>query len=190
MSPPRRSRQPVADEDVSLEPVFEAEAEEPEPEPEPAPAEEPVDELPRVSVRPKGLAYPELVGKTPPELREICAGLGIPDVQALKKQDLLMNILLASRGDDDGLQRRYGILDVLPDNRGYLRSGSYTSDPRTDVYVAETQIRRFNLRTGDTVSGPVRPPKENERYHSLLRVETINGFEPDRLRRRPIFEDL
>ncbi|MBM3477308.1 MAG: transcription termination factor Rho [Armatimonadetes bacterium] len=190
MSPPRRSRQSVVDEDVALEPVFESEVEEPEPEPEPAPAEEPVEELPRVSVRPKGLAYPELVGKTPAELREIGAGLGVPEVQALKKQDLLMNILLASRGDDDGLQRRYGILDVLPDNRGYLRSGSYTSDPRTDVYVAETQIRRFNLRTGDTVSGPVRPPKENERYHSLLRVETINGFEPDRLRRRPIFEDL
>jgi transcription termination factor Rho len=116
--------------------------------------------------------------------------LDIPGVTKLKKHDLMMSIVIKSQGEDDGLQHRYGVLDILPDNRGYLRTNGYASDPRKDVYVAETQIRRFSLRTGDTVSGPVRPPKENERYHSLLRVETINGMEPEKMRQRPIFEEL
>jgi len=188
MSPARRTRQPVAEEVADQpEPVVEETAPEPGPEPEPEP--EPEAESPAVTLEPT-YSYTDLVGMTPNELRQIAARAGIEDVQSLKKHDLLMSLLLRLRGEADGLQRRYGILDVLPDNRGYLRSSSYTSDPRKDVYVAETQIRRFNLRTGDTVSGPVRPPKENERYHSLLRVETINGLEPDKIRKRPIFEDL
>ena len=127
---------------------------------------------------------------TPTELRELADGLDIPNVQKLKKHDLTMNILIKQRGDDDGLRHRYGVLDVLADSRGYLRTNGYSGDQKKDVYVAEAQIRRFNLRTGDTVCGPVRPPKENERYHSLLRVESINGLEPDKLRKRATFEEL
>ncbi len=136
------------------------------------------------------MTYTDLNDRTPTELREIAQQLEIPDVAKLKKHDLMMNIILKSRGEDDGLQHRYGILDILPDSRGYLRTNGYTTDPERDVYVAETQIKRFNLRTGDVISGPVRPPKENERFHSLLRVETINGMEPDKLKRRPVFEEL
>lgn len=185
MSPTRKTKPQVIEEEVAKEPdppVPEAVVE-----PEPEVAEAP--QTP-VQIAERTFSYTDLLAKTPSELREIAARLGVEDVHNLKKHDLLMSILLAARGEDDGLQRRYGILEILPDNRGYLRSSSYTSDPRKDVYVAETQIRRFNLRTGDTVSGPVRPPKENERYHSLLRVETINGLDPERVRRRPVFEDL
>jgi transcription termination factor Rho len=163
----------------------------PEPNGQPDPPEALAEEAsPRLVVSARYPSYLELLPKTPAEIREVALSLGIEDAAGLKKHDLLMSIIIRSRGEEDGLQHRYGILDILPDNRGYLRSSSYTSDPRKDVYVAETQIRRFNLRTGDTVSGPVRPPKENERFHSLLRVETINGLAPDQLRRRPIFEDL
>ena len=131
-----------------------------------------------------------MIEKTTLELREVAEGMGVEGAQKLKKHDLMMNILTRARGDEDGLQHRYGILDTLPDNRGYLRTNGFAADPRHDVYVAETQIRRFNLKTGDTISGPVRPPKENERYHSLLRVETINGMPPDKLRKRVAFEEL
>ena len=121
--------------------------------------------------------YLELSEKTPAELRSMAEELEIKDADRLKKHDLMMNIIIKSQGEDDGLHHRYGVLDILPDKRGYLRTNGYAPDPDRDVYVAETQIKRFGLRTGDTVSGPVRPPKENERYHSLLRVETINGME-------------
>ncbi len=134
--------------------------------------------------------YLELNGKTPAELRSIAEELEIKDADRLKKHDLMMNIIIKAQGEDDGLHHRYGVLDILPDKRGYLRTNGYAPDPDRDVYVAETQIKRFGLRTGDTVSGPVRPPKENERYHSLLRVETINGMDPERFRRRPVFEEL
>ena len=134
--------------------------------------------------------YEAMIEKTTLELREVAEGMGVEGAQKLKKHDLMMNILTRARGDEDGLQHRYGILDTLPDNRGYLRTNGFAADPRHDVYVAETQIRRFNLKTGDTISGPVRPPKENERYHSLLRVETINGMPPDKLRKRVAFEEL
>ena len=136
------------------------------------------------------MTYTDLNDRTPAELRQIAEELAVADAQKLKKHDLMMNIIIKSQGEDDGLQHRYGILDTLPDGRGYLRTNGYTTDPDRDVYVAETQIKRFNLRTGDTISGPVRPPKENERYHSLLRVETIDGMEPDKLKRRPVFEEL
>ncbi|MBM3500248.1 MAG: hypothetical protein FJX74_16445, partial [Armatimonadetes bacterium] len=121
MSPPRRVKR--IEEPVEVLP---------EVEPEEAPTLEAEDEAeaesPRSASSDRAPAYSELVVKTPPELREIGQALGIEDVQSLKKHDLLMNIVLNARGDDDGLQRRYGILDVLPDNRGYLRASSYTSD--------------------------------------------------------------
>ncbi len=78
----------------------------------------------------------------------------------------------------------------MPDGRGYLRADGYKPDPQRDIYVADTQIKRFGLRTGDMVSGPIRPPKDSERYWSLLRVQTINGQVPEEMRHRPNFEDL
>ena len=85
---------------------------------------------------------------------------------------------------------REGVLEVLPDGRGYLRTGDYTPDADRDVYVADTQIKRFRLRTGDSVQGPVRPPKDNERYFSLLQVQQVNGRQPEEIRNREEFETL
>ncbi len=116
-------------------------------------------------------------------------GLGVEKTSGLKKHDLCLKILVA-QSEHNGHQYAYGVLDVMPDGRGFLRVDERKQKPLTDIYVADTQIKRFGLRPGDLVSGPVRPPKENERYWSLLRVQTINERDPDDARHRPNFEDL
>ncbi len=123
------------------------------------------------------------------QLRDMAEGLDIPKISGLKKHDLCLKILMA-QSEANGHQYRYGVLEIMPDGRGYLRVNNHRATPSLDVYVADTQIRRFGLRTGDLVSGPVRPPKDNERYWSLLRVQTINEVEPERARGRPVFEEL
>jgi transcription termination factor Rho len=124
------------------------------------------------------------------ELRDIASELNIPGVRQLRKPNLCMKIL-TEQSEQNGHKYGYGILEITPDGRGYLRvGGDYSPDPQKDVYVADTQIKRFGLRTGDLVSGPVRPPKDTERYWSLLRVETINGNAPEDMRTRPQFEQL
>ncbi len=131
----------------------------------------------------------DLQKKTVGELREVAADLNVANYSSLKKHDLCMKILMA-QSEQNGHRYRYGTLEVMPEGRGILRADGYSPDPRGDVYVADTQIRRFDLRTGDMVSGPVRPPKNSERYWSLLRVQTINGQVPEEARGRPHFEDL
>ena len=131
----------------------------------------------------------DLQEKTVDELRHIAAEMEIPGYSAAKKQDLCMKILVG-QSEKNGHSYRYGTLEPLPDGRGILRVDSYTPDPEMDVYVADTQIKRFDLRFGDMVSGPVRPPKDTERYWSLLRVQTINGMPPEQVRGRPHFEEL
>ncbi len=131
----------------------------------------------------------DLQEKTVGELREVAADLNVANYSSLKKYDLCMKILMA-QSEQNGHRYRYGILEVMPEGRGILHTDGYTPDPRGDVYVADTQIRRFDLRTGDMVSGPVRPPKNSERYWSLLRVQTINGQVPEKACGRPHFEDL
>jgi len=135
------------------------------------------------------LALADLQTRTVEELRSIASEMHIPGYSTARKQELCMKIL-ASQSERNGHAYRYGVLETLPDGRGILRTTGYTPDPEMDVYVAETQITRFDLRNGDLVSGPVRPPKDTERYWSLLRVQTINGMPPEQVRNRPHFEDL
>jgi transcription termination factor Rho len=135
------------------------------------------------------LDLPELKKRTVQELRELADDLGVEKTSGLKKHDLCLKILVA-QSEQNGHRYGYGVLDIMPDGRGFLRVDERKQKPLTDIYVADTQIKRFNLRGGDLVSGPVRPPKENERYWSLLRVQTINEREPEAARNRPHFEDL
>lgn len=131
----------------------------------------------------------ELQRKTVDELRAIAEEFKLDGVKGLRKQDLCMRIL-THESEQNGNKYGYGILEITGDGRGYLRVDGYSPDPLRDVYVADTQIKRFGLRTGDLISGPIRPPKDTERYWSLLRVQTINGASPEEMRNRPHFEDL
>ncbi|TWT76006.1 hypothetical protein Pla123a_27920 [Posidoniimonas polymericola] len=132
----------------------------------------------------------ELQKQTMPSLIEIAKGEGIEDCAGLKKQELIFKIL-KSRVRLNGLMFGEGTLEILPDGFGFLRSPDYhyLSCP-DDIYVSPSQIRRFNLRNGNTVAGAIRPPKENERYFALLRVETINDEDPNMLSRKVSFDDL
>jgi len=114
----------------------------------------------------------------------------VQDVTGMKKQDLIFNIL-KERVKINGLMFGEGTLEILPDGFGFLRSPDYhyLSCP-DDIYVSPSQIRRFGLRTGSTVSGQIRPPKENERYFALLRVEAVNYQDPNRMTRVVQFDDL
>ncbi|HCU36528.1 MAG TPA: transcription termination factor Rho [Armatimonadetes bacterium] len=135
------------------------------------------------------LELAELEGKTVDELRKLASSLKVTGASSMNKRNLCMQIL-AKQSEDDGHQYRYGILEIVNGDRGYLRGPSYEPDPIADVYIADTQIKRFNLRTGDMVGGPVRPPKDSERFWSLLRVQSVNGMAPEQARNRPNFEDL
>src|SRR5687767_3285446 len=108
----------------------------------------------------------------------------------LKKQDLIFRIL-KERVKANGLMFGEGTLEVLPDGFGFLRSPDYNYLPcPDDIYISPSQIRRFGLRTGSVVAGQIRPPKENERYFALLRVEAINYQDPDLLTQKVVFDDL
>ncbi|MEN8151625.1 MAG: transcription termination factor Rho, partial [Planctomycetota bacterium] len=125
-----------------------------------------------------------------PELHEIAKGEGITDYTGLKKQDLIFRIL-KERVNKNGLMYGEGVLEVLPDGFGFLRSPDYNYLPSPDdIYISPSQIRRFGIRTGNIVSGQIRPPKENERYFALLRVEAINHEDPEVLVEKATFDDL
>ena len=125
-----------------------------------------------------------------PELIEIANDEGVEEAAGLKKQDLIFRIL-KQRVKLDGMMSGEGTLEILPDGFGFLRSPDYhyLSCP-DDIYVSPSQIRRFGLRTGATVAGTIRPPKENERYFALLRIESINGDDPNTLSRKVFFDNL
>ncbi len=131
----------------------------------------------------------DLKEKTLDELKGIAGEMEIPGHSGLRKSDLCMEILKV-QSEQNGNKYEYGVLEVSADGRGYLRVNGYTPDPSRDIYVADSQIRRFDLRTGDLISGPVRPPKNSERYWSLLRVQTINSLPPEDITKRPDFEEL
>lgn len=115
---------------------------------------------------------------------------GISEYTGLKKQDLIFKIL-KERVKQNGLMFGEGTLEVLPDGFGFLRSPDYNYLPcPDDIYISPSQIRRFGLRTGAVVAGQIRPPKENERYFALLRVEAINYNDPDLLTQKVVFDDL
>ncbi len=130
----------------------------------------------------------ELEDQTLEELRKEAAEYEIPGASRIKKQDLILKILQA-KAEEKGLELRGGVLDVMNEGMGFLRAEEYLQGPN-DIYVSQSQIRRFNLRTGDMVIGQIRPPKDNEKYYGLLRVEAINGRDPEQARDRPKFEQL
>jgi len=124
------------------------------------------------------------------ELNELAKNLKIDGYSDLRKQDLIFKILEAQT-EKDGLGFSKGVLEVLPDGYGFLRSADYNYLPSPDdIYVSPSQIKKFSLRTGDFVSGQVRPPKEGERFFALLRVEAVNGIEPNKVRGRTLFDNL
>ncbi len=132
----------------------------------------------------------ELQRRTMKELIVLARKEGITDYTGLKKQDLIFKIL-KERTKINGLMFGEGTLEILPDGFGFLRSPDYHYLPcPDDIYVSPSQIRRFGLRTGATVAGQIRPPKENERYFALLRVEAINGNDPNILTEKVSFDDL
>jgi len=123
-------------------------------------------------------------------LHEIAKTEDIQDYIGLKKQDLIFQIL-RSRIRQNGLMYGEGVLEILPDGFGFLRSPEYNYLPcPDDIYISPSQIRRFGLRNGHVVQGQIRPPKESERYFALLRVEAINGEDPERISDTGNFEDL
>jgi transcription termination factor Rho len=132
----------------------------------------------------------ELQQMTMPQLLKIAKEEGLTDYTGLKKQDLIFKIL-KERVKQNGLMFGEGTLEVLPDGFGFLRSPDYNYLPcPDDIYISPSQIRRFGLRTGAVVAGQIRPPKENERYFALLRVEAINYNDPDILTQKVVFDDL
>ena len=132
----------------------------------------------------------DLKAKPPTELVKIAETLGIENISRLRKQDQIFAIFktLARKGEKI---MGDGVVEILQDGFGFLRSSSssYLAGP-DDIYMSPSQIRRFNLRTGDTVSGQIRPPKESERYFALLKVEQINTQPPDEIRNKILFENL
>jgi len=129
-----------------------------------------------------------LEARTLAELRELAKEWEISGFSRLKKEDLILRLLRA-KAERENLMFGGGVLEIVDENKGYLRSKHYKPGPE-DVYVSQSQIRRFGLRTGDMVVGQVRPPKENEKYFSLLRVEAVNGMDPEAAKQRPSFESL
>ncbi len=132
----------------------------------------------------------ELKSKKIAELTNIAKNMNITGYADLRKQELIFRILEAQT-EKDGLTFSKGVLETLPDGYGFLRSVDYNYLPSPDdIYVSPSQIKKFNLRTGDTVSGQVRPPKEGERFFALLRVEAVNDENPDVMRDRVLFDNL
>ncbi len=124
------------------------------------------------------------------DLHKIATDLKITNYSDLRKQDLIFKILEAQTVKD-GLTFSKGVLEVLNDGYGFLRSAAYNYLPSPDdIYVSPSQIKRFSMRTGDDVSGQIRPPKEGERFFALLRVEAINGKDPEEIRGRTLFDNL
>lgn len=132
----------------------------------------------------------ELKRKSVAELLAIATQMGLENMARSRKQDIIFSILKTHARNGEPIYGD-GVLEILPDGFGFLRSseGSYLAGP-DDIYVSPSQIRRFNLQTGDTIAGQIRPPKEQERYFALLKVSQINFDTPDRSRHKLIFENL
>ncbi len=155
--------------------------EEPEKEPE---------RLPEPAEVPEPISLTELRRKSLAELQELAKKYGIEGPLSMRKQEIIYSIIQAhlERG---GEVRGEGVLEVLPEGFGFLRFPDYSYLPGPDdIYVSPSQIRRFNLRTGDTISGLIRPPKEGERYFALLKVEKINFDDPEKARNKILFDNL
>ena len=132
----------------------------------------------------------ELKDKNIKELSKIAVDLNIPGASGLRKQELIFQILRAQT-EKNGLIFSEGVLECLPDGFGFLRAPEYNYLPGPDdIYVSPSQIRKFDMRTGDTVSGQVRPPKDGERYFALIKVEAVNFEDPEVARNKIFFDNL
>lgn len=137
-----------------------------------------------------GLNLSSLKSKKIAELASIGKGFSIESAANMRRQDLIFAILQAQT-EKNGYVYGEGVLETLPDGFGFLRAPDYNYLPGPDdIYVSPSQIRRFGLRTGDIISGQIRPPKDGERYFALLKVESINNDEPDRVRDKILFDNL
>src|ERR1700750_1772884 len=132
----------------------------------------------------------ELKEKNITELTKIARSLELPGASGLRKQDLIFKILQA-QSEKEGHIFAEGVLEILPDGYGFLRAPDYNYLPGPDdIYVSPSQVRRFNLRTGDTVAGQIRAPKDNERYYAMLKCDKINFEEPEMARDKILFDNL
>ncbi|HYM90152.1 MAG TPA: transcription termination factor Rho [bacterium] len=134
------------------------------------------------------MAIAELATKSLDELQDLAKDLSIPNFRRFRKQELIMKILQVQT-EQSGLLFRSGILEIMQEGYGFLRTSGYLPGSE-DIYVSPSQIKRFGLRVGDEVLGQVRAPKDNEKYYALLRVEAVNGLDPEQARSRPDFEKL
>ncbi|MDH4157899.1 MAG: transcription termination factor Rho [candidate division Zixibacteria bacterium] len=132
----------------------------------------------------------ELKSKTIAELLKIAEERDIPGVSGLRKSELIYKIM-ESQSTSDGVILAEGVLEILDEGYGFLRSPDYNYLPgQDDIYVSPSQIKRFDLRTGDIISGQVRPPKDNERYFALLKIEAVNYDDPEVAKQKPLFDNL
>ena len=123
-------------------------------------------------------------------LTQVAKGMDVPGATGMRKQELIFKVL-AAQTEKSGLILSEGVLETLPDGFGFLRAPEYNYLPGPDdIYVSPSQIRKFDLRTGDTISGQIRPPKEGERYFALIKVEAINFESPDQAREKVFFDNL
>src|SRR5258708_309132 len=123
-------------------------------------------------------------------LTQVAKGMDVPGATGMRKQELIFKVL-AAQTEKSGLIFSEGVLETLPDGFGFLRAPEYNYLPGPDdIYVSPSQIRKFDLRTGDTISGQIRPPKEGERYFALIKVEAINFESPDQAREKVFFDNL
>ena len=132
----------------------------------------------------------ELKSKKIDELMGVAVDLKISEASSLRKQELIFRIL-EEQAKQNGFIFNEGVLQVLPEGYGFLRSPDYNYLPGPDdIYVSPSQIKKFSLRTGDTVSGQVRSPKDSERYFALLKVEAVNGEHPEEAKKKTLFDNL
>jgi len=134
------------------------------------------------------LELAQLQDKNVSDLQELAKELSLNDVAKLRKRDLVLRIMRA-QAEQNGLLWTQGVLEILPEGYGFLRVNNYLQSPK-DVYVSQSQVKRFGLKTGDVIVGAVRRPKSGERYYSLLKLEAVNGASPESIRKRTAFDDL
>ena len=145
---------------------------------------------PAAPPRPTGLNISDLKDMSIQKLTQIAKDLNVAGATGMRKQDLIFQILKAQT-EQSGFIFSEGVLEVLPDGFGFLRAPDYNYLPGPDdIYISPSQIRKFDLQTGDTVSGQIRSPKEGERYFALIKVEAVNFEAPDRAREKLFFENL
>src|SRR6185503_2454338 len=197
---PRRGRRPKAEgaregggrdaQESSAEPaapaaVMTAEPEAPRPAPEVRPEPAAAAPAPAADRGRLDLAALKEMGIT--KLAQVAKSLEIPGAATMKKQELVFQILRA-QAEKEGLIFSEGVLEFLPDGFGFLRAPEYCYLPGPDdIYVSPSQIRKFDLRTGDTISGQIRPPKEDERYFALIKVDAVNFEPPDKSKEKIFF---